>query len=65
MIKLLVSPSELANIRGSTIHEIFDLIRNNKLDYVMTDRGIKIPIFYQWGDNEEEDNYVHISITRP
>lgn len=56
MIKLLVSPSELANIRGSSIHEIFDLIHNNKLDYVMTDRGIKIPIVYRWNDNERKIN---------
>lgn len=43
---LLLTPSELANIRGSTIHEIFILIRSNKIKYIVTENGIRIPIEY-------------------
>lgn len=47
-IKLLVSPSELANIKGIKINTVFHMIRNNELRHYRTIDGIKIPIIYRF-----------------
>lgn len=47
-IELLLSPSELAAVRETGIHEIMLLILENKLPYLETADGIKIPVSYTW-----------------
>lgn len=48
---LQLTPSQLASVRGISIHDVFTLIRNNAIPYLSTDEGIRILVFYTWDDN--------------
>lgn len=51
-ITLQLTPSQLASIRGISIHDIFTLIHNGSLPYLATNEGIHIPVTYIWDDND-------------
>ena len=45
-LTLYFTPSQMAHIRDIPISEIFKEIRHGKLEDMMTDEGIKIPVTY-------------------
>jgi len=40
------TPSELAVVRGISLFNLFESIRQKQIPYVITDGGIKIPVTY-------------------
>lgn len=50
-ITLLLTPSQLASIRGISIYDVLTLIHNKTLPYLKTDEGIRIPVSYIWDDS--------------
>ncbi|PXX51603.1 hypothetical protein DFR60_1094 [Hungatella effluvii] len=46
IITLYLSPSELANVRGVPLSDIFKELRQHTLPYLLTNDGIKIPVTY-------------------
>ena len=51
-LTLFFTPTELAAVRGISIHEVFNQIRSDNIPYLLDDEGIKIPVTYTWDDNQ-------------
>lgn len=49
-LNLLLSPSELAAVRGTNVHDIITLILERSLPYLETPDGIKVPVSYTWDE---------------
>lgn len=47
-LTLYVSPYELAQIQNRPLPAIWEEIKNNRLPYIKTEAGIRIPIHYRW-----------------